>query len=857
MHLFDNPADITPFPQGTATKQIRVFSLPDVSQLEERILMSATPLDEGVTELHEEMILFAPLSGGEGGEGEDFTPPTALGLEEVAATEDANNFDIVLSDFFVDDLDQDLSFEIVANTNAELFTSGFPLVQGSRLILDYADDAFGTSTLTVRATDDHGNSTEDSFVVTLFSYNDRPTTTGLFDITVDEDSSATVIDLFDSFDDVEDADNELVFSITQNTNPDLFSSIVLDNTEGTLTFHYAPDAFGSSQITVRATDTEGAFVEMGVSGADFGIHGHFGASTAGSHYPDLPYDPLALWTHWYFFESIDGVYNFDNIDEAHLRTQLQNHPAGVPISVDIEIEHIFNNTPEGRDRFAEIFQIMRDERPDLDFGLYRIMPGHSWPHPVHAYRATEDLNRGLATYYSNNATQWYDNLANWQFENDRFHNEPVSVEFGGRPLAEMVNVSYPRLYTPYRDDTSYGPISVDVDVDVASDRITLDQYELFEGLRVRVRPGSDGIMPTGVSRYDFYYVVNLDGQSFQIAEQPGGEALTFDGTPQNLYVELADYRPMQYDPGVHYWQVNAAANLAEAAQYGHDQILPWLSPSLKGRGSEYLEKNFFRMQLDWVFENADGVNIYNPPVFAATLQENQGWWEALTEFIDYIETPTQFTITVNSQNDMPTSSGIEDLVMPVGTTIAEVDLRSYFSDPEDGQDLDFRIADSVRPQAFESISIVDGRLRLEVAQGHEGIAFLTVAARDSAGLEGEDTFMVQVGHMWRLLDGPHHESAGNEIVFDPPTGGDNGQPPAIPMGISESATVTWESTLPEVAVTQEGVAAISEHFVPTQQAQSWHSQQPVLDRRPWDQDEEWWLDEPLMEIPLDSITFSG
>ena len=41
----------------------------------------------------------------------------------------------------------------------------------------------------------------------------------------------------------------------------------------------------------------------------------------------------------------------------------------------------------------------------------------------------------------------------------------------------------------------------------------------------------------------------------------------------------------------------------------------------------------------------------------------------------------------------------------------------------------------------------------------EGIAFISVAATDSDGLEGEDTFMLQVGQRWMPAEGPLHESA--------------------------------------------------------------------------------------------------
>ena len=98
-----------------------------------------------------------------------------------------------------------------------------------------------------------------------------------------------------------------------------------------------------------------------------------------------------------------------------------------------------------------------------------------------AHRAVEDLDRGLRTYYSNNSTQWLDNYAGWQASNDLFITEAVSPEFGGQPLSEMVNIIFPKIYTPYRSSTSYTPISVSVDVDVVNDRMMLDDVELFEG----------------------------------------------------------------------------------------------------------------------------------------------------------------------------------------------------------------------------------------------------------------------------------------------------------------------------------------------------------------------------------------
>ena len=75
---------------------------------------------------------------------------------------------------------------------------------------------------------------------------------------VNEDANPTVINLFDHFDDVEDEDTNLTFSVTGNTNSGL---VGIDNTAGTLTLSFTPDAHGSADITVTVTDTGNQFEE--------------------------------------------------------------------------------------------------------------------------------------------------------------------------------------------------------------------------------------------------------------------------------------------------------------------------------------------------------------------------------------------------------------------------------------------------------------------------------------------------------------------------------------------------------------------------------------------------------------------
>ncbi|MGI9517877.1 MAG: tandem-95 repeat protein, partial [Pirellulaceae bacterium] len=101
----------------------------------------------------------------------------------------------------------------------------------------------------------------DSVQITVVAGNNAPTTVGIADVTVNEDALASAIDLFAAFDDSEDADTNLTYTITGNTDPSLFSSTPIDALAGTLTLNYAADANGIADITVRATDTGGLFTE--------------------------------------------------------------------------------------------------------------------------------------------------------------------------------------------------------------------------------------------------------------------------------------------------------------------------------------------------------------------------------------------------------------------------------------------------------------------------------------------------------------------------------------------------------------------------------------------------------------------
>jgi hypothetical protein len=97
--------------------------------------------------------------------------------------------------------------------------------------------------------------------ISVTPVNNAPTSNGIADITVTEDSAASSINLNDAFDDVDNLVSELTYSIVGNTSIGLFTTTAINPTTGELVLDYAVDMNGSSQISIRATDLSGASVD--------------------------------------------------------------------------------------------------------------------------------------------------------------------------------------------------------------------------------------------------------------------------------------------------------------------------------------------------------------------------------------------------------------------------------------------------------------------------------------------------------------------------------------------------------------------------------------------------------------------
>jgi hypothetical protein len=95
----------------------------------------------------------------------------------------------------------------------------------------------------------------------LYRELEAPISSGISNVIVQEDAPNTVIDLFSAFDDEDDTATNLTYTIANNSNPSLFAATTVDAVTGELTLDYATNANGTGNLTIRATDSDGLFVE--------------------------------------------------------------------------------------------------------------------------------------------------------------------------------------------------------------------------------------------------------------------------------------------------------------------------------------------------------------------------------------------------------------------------------------------------------------------------------------------------------------------------------------------------------------------------------------------------------------------
>jgi len=146
---------------------------------------------------------------------------------------------------------------LTATVNNEPGYGTVTLAADGSFTYDPVDNFYGTDSFTYTASD--GTLTDTATVtITVEAVNDAPVCSGIADLTVDEDAATTTIDLSLVYTDVDSA--SLSYTMESNSNSELLTATVMTG-EKDLTLDYAEDANGTAEITVRATDTEGLYLD--------------------------------------------------------------------------------------------------------------------------------------------------------------------------------------------------------------------------------------------------------------------------------------------------------------------------------------------------------------------------------------------------------------------------------------------------------------------------------------------------------------------------------------------------------------------------------------------------------------------
>ncbi len=185
--------------------------------------------------------------------------PDISGLPDKSLNEDAslnNTMDLWAYTYDPETSDSGLTFTITGNTNSNCGVS----IDSNRYIdINPTSNWYGTSDVTIRATDPGGLYTQDTFRITVNSVNDPPSISGLPDGSINEDTPQdNSIDLWYFTYDPDHADSSLMFTITANTNSNCGASV---DSNHYIDINPATNWNGVSDVTVRATDPLGGWTE--------------------------------------------------------------------------------------------------------------------------------------------------------------------------------------------------------------------------------------------------------------------------------------------------------------------------------------------------------------------------------------------------------------------------------------------------------------------------------------------------------------------------------------------------------------------------------------------------------------------
>ncbi|QDU75667.1 hypothetical protein Pan97_27010 [Bremerella volcania] len=183
-------------------------------------------------------------------------PPTGIQLS--ANTFDENVDAAVVASITVDDVDSadTYSFDISDN-RFEIVNGDLKLKSGN--VIDFEVEP--EISVTIGATDSGNLFVEETFLLEVVNKNDMPEVNQtISEVIADLGDPAVSIDVSDVFrdQDIASMGDVLTVTVAQNSNPGVVTAAVIDND---LELEFSTISFGSSVITLRATDSQNDFVE--------------------------------------------------------------------------------------------------------------------------------------------------------------------------------------------------------------------------------------------------------------------------------------------------------------------------------------------------------------------------------------------------------------------------------------------------------------------------------------------------------------------------------------------------------------------------------------------------------------------
>ncbi len=190
----------------------------------------------------------------------DVNEPPTFGPKSFTVPENSSNGTVVGTvNAGLDPEGLAVTYSIVGTTPFAIGSSTGQITVADGTQLDF--EGVNPRLITVRAADPAANGTNATMTINITDVNEDPTTDGIDNVIINQGTTSAMVDLWAAFDDTEDDDDQLQFSVTGNTNPALVTAAVPNNATGKLTLTIAAAGTGVSNITVRAIDTGAKFVE--------------------------------------------------------------------------------------------------------------------------------------------------------------------------------------------------------------------------------------------------------------------------------------------------------------------------------------------------------------------------------------------------------------------------------------------------------------------------------------------------------------------------------------------------------------------------------------------------------------------